>query len=267
MFKKIIGCLLLIMATANIAEAIDGDLDLDGDVDFQDFLLLVQNFGKQGPPSPARIDTIYVTKTDTLFAPSDTIYVTKIDTLFTTIRDTIYVSKVDTIYIEAGAPVIPYDRDLYKHWIDADRDCQDTRQEVLIAESVQPVVLDDRGCRVVSGEWLDLYTGQTFTDPSKLDIDHFIPLSEAHRSGADTWTPEQRQSFANDLTNEHSLIAVSASANRSKGDRDPANWLPPDESFQCEYIKQWIAVKEYFNLNMDATERTFLQNHPCLQND
>ena len=244
MLKRIIGCLLLIMATANIAEAIDGDLDLDGDVDFQDFLILVQNFGKEGPPSPARTDTIYVTKTDTVFI---------------TVRD--------TIYIEAGAPVIPYDRDLYKHWIDADRDCQDTRQEVLISESLQPVVLDDRGCRVVSGEWLDLYTGQTFTDPSRLDIDHFIPLSEAHRSGADTWTLEQRQSFANDLTNEHSLIAVSASANRSKGDRDPPNWLPPNESFQCEYIKRWVAVKEYFNLNMDATERNFLQNHPCLQND
>ena len=237
MFKRIVGCLLLIMATTNIAEAIDGDLDLDGDVDFQDFLILVQNFGKQGPPSPARTDTIYVTKIDTIYAPSDTIYVTKTDTVFTTIRDTIYVSKVDTIYIEVGAPVIPYDRDLYKHWVDADGDCQDTRQEVLISESLQPVVLDDRGCRVVSGEWLDLYTGQTFTDPSRLDIDHFIPLAEAHRSGSDTWTPEQRQAFANDLTNEHSLIAVSASANRSKGDRDPANWLPPDESFQCEYYK------------------------------
>ena len=49
MFKRIVGCLLLIMATANIAEAIDGDLDLDGDVDFQNFLILVQNFGKEGP--------------------------------------------------------------------------------------------------------------------------------------------------------------------------------------------------------------------------
>ena len=95
MFKRIVGCLLLIMATANIAEAIDGD------VDFQDFLLLVQNFGKQGPPSPARTDTIYVTKIDTIYAPSDTIYVTKTDTVFTTIQDTIYVSKVDT-YLYRG---------------------------------------------------------------------------------------------------------------------------------------------------------------------
>ena len=282
MFKRIVSCLFLIVATANIAEAIDGDLDLDGDVDFQDFLILVQNFGKEGPPASARTDTIYVTQTDTIFAPSDTIYVTQTDTVFapsdtiyvtqtdtvfTTIRDTIYVTKVDTFYIEVGAPVIPYDRSLYKHWVDADGDCQDTRQEVLISESLRPVVLDDRGCRVVSGEWKDLYTGQTFTDPSRLDIDHFIPLGEAHRSGADTWTPEQRQAFANDLMHEHSLIAVSASANRSKGDRDPANWLPPDESFHCEYIKRWVAVKAYFNLRMDATERNFLQNHPCLQND
>ena len=79
------------------------------------------------------------------------------------------------IYIEAGAPVIPYDRDLYRHWIDADRDCQDTRQEVLISESLQPVTLDDRGCRVVSGEWLDLYTAQTFTDPSRFGQRFHLP--------------------------------------------------------------------------------------------
>ncbi len=84
----------------------------------------------------------------------------------------------------APSPTVPYDRDLYGGWRDADGDCQDTRQEVLIAESLVPVALDSRGCRVVSGQWLDPYTGQTFTNPSDLDIDHFIPLAEAHRSGA-----------------------------------------------------------------------------------
>ncbi len=77
-------------------------------------------------------------------------------------------------------PAVPYDRDLYGGWIDADGDCQDTRQEVLIAESITPVQLDSRGCRVVIGTWFDPFTGQTFTNPGDLDIDHIIPHFHSH---------------------------------------------------------------------------------------
>jgi len=149
---------------------------------------------------------------------------------------------------------VPFDRDLYGGWIDADGDCQDTRQEVLIAESLIPVQFDSRGCNVVSGRWLDPYTGQTFTDPSDLDIDHFVPLAEAHRSGSSRWPPELRQQFANDLSFPGSLIAVSASANRSKGDRDPADWLPTDQAFQCDYVRAWVIAKGYWRLAMDNRE-------------
>jgi len=152
-------------------------------------------------------------------------------------------------------PTVPYDRDLYGGWIDADGDCQDTRQEVLIAESITPVQLDSRGCRVVIGTWLDPFTGQTFTNPGDLDIDHFIPLAEAHRSGADRWPPELRRQFANDLSWPGGLIAVSASANRSKGARDPAGWLPPNEEFHCEYVRNWVITKGYWGLAMDDSER------------
>ena len=78
---------------------------------------------------------------------------------------------------------VAYDRDLYGSWIDADGDCQNTRHEVLIAESTEPVTLDARGCRVVSGRWEAPYTGRVFTNAQNLDIDHFIPLAEVPRSG------------------------------------------------------------------------------------
>ena len=147
-----------------------------------------------------------------------------------------------------------YDRDLYGGWIDADGDCQDTRQEVLIQESLERVVLDDRGCKVVSGRWYDPYTGQTFTNPRQLDIDHFIPLAEVHRSGGHSWTSAERKTYANDLSIAETLIAVSASANRSKGGRDPARWLPPNADFRCEYVETWVWLKEQWGLKMDAAE-------------
>ena len=154
-----------------------------------------------------------------------------------------------------NATSVPYSRDLYEHWIDADGDCQNTRQEVLITESLIPVMLDAQGCRVSSGLWFDSFTGQEFTDPSGLDIDHMVPLAEAHRSGSDTWTASRRRQYANDLSSPDILIAVSLSANRSKGDRDPANWLPPNREFHCEYVARWVMTKARWALRSDEAER------------
>jgi len=147
-----------------------------------------------------------------------------------------------------------YNRADWQHWIDADGDCQDTRQEVLIAESIVIPTLQEGGCRVLEGEWLDHFTGVTFTDPSKLDIDHLVPLQEAHVSGGHSWTAEQRRQFANDLSDERSLIAVSAGANRSKGARDPAHWLPSNEEYRCAYVSDWIEVKANWHLEIDVKE-------------
>ncbi len=150
---------------------------------------------------------------------------------------------------------IPYDRGLYRHWIDEDRDCQNTRQEVLIKESTVQVTLDPRGCKVVAGLWDDPYTGRVFTDPGLLDIDHLIPLAEVHRSGGDKWDSTLRRAYANDLTEPKNLIAVFRSANRSIGDRDPANWMPPNASYHCEYVATWTSVKERWGLSADDAER------------
>jgi hypothetical protein len=151
-------------------------------------------------------------------------------------------------------PTVPYDRSLYNHWVDADGDCQDTRQEVLIIESIMHVTLSSDGCRVMAGAWYDPYTGNTYTDPSVLDVDHMVPLETAHNSGGYEWAADKKRAYANDLGLAKSLIAVSASANRSKGSRGPAQWLPPNHDYRCDYVKDWYEVKRRHRLALGSQD-------------
>jgi hypothetical protein len=153
-----------------------------------------------------------------------------------------------------------YSRDLFRHWIDADGNRCNTREEVLIAESLSRAQVDAYGCTVVAGDWLSVFDGRAHTDPSDLDIDHLVPLKEAWDSGAHSWSSSQRERFANDLTDGRALIAVTSGVNRSKGDRDPSQWLPPSSAYTCTYISDWIAVKYQWGLNMDSSEWGRLKN-------
>ena len=81
--------------------------------------------------------------------------------------------------------------------------------------------------RVESGDWFGAYTGESFTDPGDLDVDHMVPLENAHRSGGWAWSKERKAEYANDLSYANHLIAVQASANRRKGSKGPEEWKPP----------------------------------------
>jgi len=150
-----------------------------------------------------------------------------------------------------------YERSLFKHWIDADKDRCDTRREVLIQEAVVIPKLSS-GCVLNGGKWISAYDALATTDYSTLDIDHMIPLSEAWRSGAWKWSAAQREAFANDLTDPRVLIAVTASLNRQKGDQDPSTWLPPEN--KCTYVSNWIAVKVRYSLTVDPSEANALSS-------
>jgi hypothetical protein len=150
-----------------------------------------------------------------------------------------------------------YDRSLFPHWADTDKDGCNTRAEVLIEEATVPPEVDDR-CRVSGGEWESYYDEVTVTEARGLDIDHMVPLAEAWDSGASEWTTDQRRAYANDLDEPQSLVAVTARSNRQKSDQDPATWMPPAEEARCRYITEWTAVKTRWGLSVDTEEKAKL---------
>ena len=150
-----------------------------------------------------------------------------------------------------------YNRDLFPHWDYLGNRC-DVRDAVLIRQAIEGPSTGSV-CPVGPGVWFSAYDGVTVREPSLLDIDHMVPLAEAWGSGARRWTTAAREAFANDLAYRKSLIAVTASSNRSKGDQDPAEWLPPRTDYRCRYVTSWVGVKYRWQLSVDATEQAALR--------
>ncbi|GAA3378875.1 HNH endonuclease family protein [Streptomyces sannanensis] len=147
-----------------------------------------------------------------------------------------------------------YSRDKFSHWAEQGRNCN-TRETVLERDGTN-VQRDDQ-CRPVSGTWVSVYDDKRFDDASGLDIDHTVPLANAWRSGANTWTQEKRKAFANDLTHPQ-LLAVSAASNRSKGDQGPDEWQPPSKTYWCAYARAWTSVKSTYELSVTVAEKAML---------
>ena len=148
-----------------------------------------------------------------------------------------------------------YDRDDWRQWVDDDGDCQNARHETLVEESrIAVTFTDEDRCSVATGEWLDPFTGDILTSARDLDVDHMVPLSNAHRSGAWAWDDARRRAYANDLSYANHLIAVTNSVNRSKSDQGPEAWKPPDESYWCQYATDWANIKAAWGLSATQAE-------------
>lgn len=150
-----------------------------------------------------------------------------------------------------------YDRDLFRHWVDADGDGCDTRREVLIEEAEEAPTRGS-GCSLTGGRWFSYYDGVSQYDIADLQIDHMVPLAEAWDSGARSWSASKRQSFANDLGDPRPLVAVTGGENTSKSDRDPAEWLPDNQ--RCRYAEEWVATKIRWGLSQDSSEKSALSS-------
>jgi hypothetical protein len=160
---------------------------------------------------------------------------------------------IDEALEQGNAFVALYDRSDWPHWSDDDKDCQNTRHELLISTSKKPVEFKtEKGCNIATGEWFDPYSGNVYFESGELDLDHIVPLKFAHGHGADNWSRERKAMFANDLDN---LILAKASLNRQKGAKGPTEWLPPNFLYRCEYIERFNAVMTKYDLRFIPAEQ------------
>jgi hypothetical protein len=139
-------------------------------------------------------------------------------------------------------------------WREPDGSC-DVRDTALIRDG-KGVQIDSE-CSIMSGTWLDPYTGKVLTDPSGIDIDHVVPLANAWRSGASSaaWSTADREAYTND---PEALLSTDAGANRTKGDKGPEAWKPPNRKYWCEYARRWIWIKSDWHLSVNPNEKTAL---------
>jgi hypothetical protein len=147
-----------------------------------------------------------------------------------------------------------YSRDQFPHWNTVSGTCN-TREQVLKRDGTG--VVTDSACAATSGSWYSPYDGATWRAASDVDIDHMVPLANAWRTGASSWTLTRRTQFANDLTNPQ-LITVTDNVNQSKSDQSPATWKPPRTAYWCTYSRMWIHVKYRYSLTVNSSEKSAL---------
>ena len=163
------------------------------------------------------------------------------------------ITALDALKVQEEHPQ-GYRGGTFGYWRDDDHDGCNTRAEVLIAESLEPVKRANT-CSIIEGRWFSAYDDQTFTQPRDMSIDHVVTIFEAWKSGAWEWTDQQRNDYLNDLNYADALIAVSNQSKDAKGDFDPRRWLPPNTTYRCDYLTVWVHLKTIYKLSVDPGER------------
>lgn len=168
-------------------------------------------------------------------------------------------SMLDSLVVAMLDNSASYRRDAFgPDWIDADRDCHNTRAEVLMQETAAPVTFNPNGCTVATGQWTDPWSGFTSTLASDFQIDHLVPLANAWRSGAAGWDGSRREAFAQNLDEPDELNALHGPVNTAKSDKTPDQWKPPLEQSWCRYATAWIRIKATWGLTVTAREKSAL---------
>lgn len=170
-------------------------------------------------------------------------------------------TALDSLPVKGRAPRTGYERTQFGDaWADVDGNGCDTRNDVLARDLTGITTDPEDSCVVLSGTLDDPYTGEVIAfergeHSSEVQIDHVVALSDAWQKGAQQWSAETREQFANDPAN---LLAVDGPANQQKGAGDAATWLPPSSGYRCVYALRQIRVKAAYGLWVTQAEHDAL---------
>ncbi|MFC7672177.1 HNH endonuclease family protein [Mycolicibacterium sp. GCM10028919] len=141
----------------------------------------------------------------------------------------------------------------------------DTRNDILDRDLIEKTYVSIKRCptAVATGVLHDPYSNVVidFTRGNQVgaavQIDHLVPLALAWDLGAFAWPEDLRERFANDPAN---LIAVAGPVNQDKGDAEPADWMPPNRAFWCQYSVQFAEVLRGYALPIDQRSAVVLRD-------
>ncbi|HET6496834.1 MAG TPA: HNH endonuclease family protein [Thermoleophilia bacterium] len=142
-------------------------------------------------------------------------------------------------------------------WGDPDRNCRSTRNDILVREALPySLRMSEDGCKVLSGLWVDPYSGAFIegTPSGTIEIDHLLPQSAARSMRR--WDRETFEQFYRDPLN---LTVSSRAANQAKSNRFPlSDWLPENEKATCWVTRRLDAVRRKYELRFKPLDMLHL---------
>lgn len=177
--------------------------------------------------------------------------------------------KLDSLIV---APLlkVSYNEATWKRWkpVGDEKSCWNTREEVLLSLSKpNRVILRDKGKRIISdgrtqtcyisnGLWDIPFSGERFTNASKLDVVHVVPIPIASSSGGNNWDRVKKVAFSNDI--EDNLILLSMADSLERNNRPPSGWMPKEVQSHCQYAKKYVNVLYKYDITITAEDKDIL---------
>ncbi|PQZ53171.1 deoxyribonuclease [Microbacterium sp. MYb54] len=172
-------------------------------------------------------------------------------------------AQLEQLTIAEPSSTTKYVRDYFgQRWADVDRNGCDTRNDILARDLTDLTFKPGtRDCVVLSGVLYDRYTEETvqFVRISQgyqpVQVDHVVSLAVVWSSGAEAWTPEEREMFANDPLN-----LQTTTANQQKNEFTPSRWMPASVTAACEYSARYVTVLDTYDLTITAADAAALRS-------